>query len=724
MLKATAKRKAQEATAAIKSIFKKKKKVDATNTPLDDVHQAASISPSSTPAPQPEATPPALPTRNKSPEIIELDESEEEEESSEAELGKYIDNWISPIYAFFNPTPDIGYEKGRRYHEFCCAAKGCRKGVRRYLDKTDAKSTSNMRKHAKTCWGVERVEAADSAANLGEARKMVNSLKDGSITAAFERKGKGRVTYSHRQHTKAETKAEIKHEGKINFATDAWTSPNHRAYVALTAHFEHNGTPISLVLDVIEVAKSHTGANLAQAFKEVLHDFGIADKILGVTCDNASNNDRMIDDLADSLPNFSPINHTRCFLHVTNLVGKTLVKQFDVTKKAADAELSAAEQELQDIADGLDHEAEMLAAARRETEDGAEEEGGDDIDGWVNEAVYLTDEERGRLEEESRPIKLVIAKLRKIAFKTIHSSTLLGPAWIACLKDLGLTVRIMPRDIQTRWNSTHDMLEFAIEYHNALDKFTADRKNDLRKYELSPNEWKIATQLRDVLLVLKDATLFFSRSTPNLATVIPAMDYIDTRLTTQGHNTGYAAPIRAAIGLAKKTLNRYYTLTDSSEVYRIAMILHPRHKLSYFRTASWPQEWIDTAEDLLRSEFERSYRLEELSEDEDMGDIGDEVVRPSNAGPSPRSKKAKINLFDKLPALATPARNELKDELRRYLDCDPEQVENVLLWWYEHRAVYPCLSRMALDYLSIPATSVDVERLFSCGRLLLSHVRS
>lgn len=31
---------------------------------------------------------------------------------------------------------------------------------------------------------------------------------------------------------------------------------------------------------------------------------------------------------------------------------------------------------------------------------------------------------------------------------------------------------------------------------------------------------------------------------------------------------------------------------------------------------------------------------------------------------------------------------------------------------------------MALDFLTIPPTSVDVERLFSRGRLLLSHVRS
>lgn len=71
--------------------------------------------------------------------------------------------------------------------------------------------------------------------------------------------------------------------------------------------------------------------------------------------------------------------------------------------------------------------------------------------------------------------------------------------------------------------------------------------------------------------ILKDATLFFSRSTPNLATVIPAMDLIDARMTTYSRDTKYSPSIHAAVRLAKKTLDRYYELTDTSEVYRIAM---------------------------------------------------------------------------------------------------------------------------------------------------------
>ncbi|KAF9541912.1 hypothetical protein CPC08DRAFT_615488, partial [Agrocybe pediades] len=54
--------------------------------------------------------------------------------------------------------------------------------------------------------------------------------------------------------------------------------------------------------------------------------------VLSITCDNASNNDVMIDELEDRLPEFSSLNHTRCFLHVNNLVARTIVKQFDAPK--------------------------------------------------------------------------------------------------------------------------------------------------------------------------------------------------------------------------------------------------------------------------------------------------------------------------------------------------------------------------------------------------------
>lgn len=99
----------------------------------------------------------------------------------------------------------------RRSHVFRCRGKGCKVIVRRFLDTKNARSTGNMRKHviACSCWGKAVLDAADSAANADEVRtKIVDGiLKNGSITEAFKRKGKGKRTYPNRPLSRAEIKA-------------------------------------------------------------------------------------------------------------------------------------------------------------------------------------------------------------------------------------------------------------------------------------------------------------------------------------------------------------------------------------------------------------------------------------------------------------------------------------------------------------------------------------
>ena len=111
--------------------------------------------------------------------------------------------------------PAIETLNGRRAHVFSCIAESCKgKGksprlVNRFVDKHDAKSMSNLRKHAKKCWGEDVVKAADETKDINLARGIVakSGLGNPKITAMFERvKGKGAVTYSHTQHTKTETK--------------------------------------------------------------------------------------------------------------------------------------------------------------------------------------------------------------------------------------------------------------------------------------------------------------------------------------------------------------------------------------------------------------------------------------------------------------------------------------------------------------------------------------
>ncbi|THU95823.1 hypothetical protein K435DRAFT_819612 [Dendrothele bispora CBS 962.96] len=206
--------------------------------------------------------------------------------------------WNTPVYAFFDPVLSIEYVNRRKCQVFKCSGTSCRKQIRRFQDTGDANATKGLIKDLKGT----------------DARKAVSTyLKQGTITAAFKRENKGVVTYSHRQHTRTETRAEIvrwvaessrpyaivkdrgfqclmktgrpgyylphpttvsrdvkmvfaktrrrvaqwlqNYDGKLNFATDAWTSPNHRAYIAVSIHLEREGVPLSFLLDFIEVAK-------------------------------------------------------------------------------------------------------------------------------------------------------------------------------------------------------------------------------------------------------------------------------------------------------------------------------------------------------------------------------------------------------------------------------------------------------------------------------------
>ena len=68
---------------------------------------------------------------------------------------------------------------------------------------------------------------------------------------------------------------------------------------------------------------------------------------------------------------------------------------------------------------------------------------------------------------------------------------------------------MMPRDVLTRWNSTYDMLEFAVEYREAIDLITGNQRMKLRQYELSEEDWEIEMKLCDVLKVGHFSFYFF-----------------------------------------------------------------------------------------------------------------------------------------------------------------------------------------------------------------------
>lgn len=167
--------------------------------------------------------------------------------------------------------------------------------------------------------------------------------------------------------------------------------------------------------------------------------------------------------------------------------------------------------ELAELAKGIELE-DLVAIAQDKSEEN--EKCVDWIDKWED----MTREERDELEESVHLVTHVLVKvrsavfrisqsltgttmpqLRKLAFAVVNSMTILLPMWFSLLNALKMGSRKMPQDVTMRWKSTYDMLLFALEYREAIDKMSGDKTNNLRKYELSEEEWRLASQLCDVL---------------------------------------------------------------------------------------------------------------------------------------------------------------------------------------------------------------------------------
>jgi len=115
----------------------------------------------------------------------------------------------------------------------------------------------------------------------------------------------------------------------------------------------------------------------------------------------------MIDELRLLLEAFLGVsNQTQCFLHIINLVAKSVLHQFEPPNGRDKDLLSEAMKELVALAEDLE---ESLDDHNGEDDDNDELED-DDEDGEQDEHKGMSDEEIVELEESVQPVRLVLAK--------------------------------------------------------------------------------------------------------------------------------------------------------------------------------------------------------------------------------------------------------------------------------------------------------------------------
>lgn len=167
---------------------------------------------------------------------------------------------------------------------------------------------------------------------------------------------------------------------------------------------------------------------------------------------------------------------------------------------------------------------------------------------------------------------------------------------------------------------------------------------------------------------------------------------------------------------------KYFHLLKVSPLYYAAVILHPGGKFDYFEN-KWGRydkgAWVKGVRSSFRAlykEYEANYEAthHHISSSEDESQPPHEIDPYDAFNRIPARKRRKTAL----------ACSDEYSEYFEYDDEDDQDIDDVLAWWEKKKDKYPVLYTMAMDILSIPGMSAEIERIFSAAGQMITEERN
>ncbi|KAL0212225.1 hypothetical protein RCL1_005851 [Eukaryota sp. TZLM3-RCL] len=259
----------------------------------------------------------------------------------------------------------------------------------------------------------------------------------------------------------------------------------------------------------------------------------------------------------------------------------------------------------------------------------------------------------------------------------------------------------IPTDVSTRFNSTYLMLRSYLQLLPFInDYLDSSSDNSISSLKLSDVQALQLMKLKDFLLDFYKATKFLSGE-----------QYVGVSLMTsiwEKNTEKVLAPANNLPQWLRSSCSRtaYLILKYNPFVYNsltfACMFLDPRFA------------WMNMTEKLKKDSYFNDFKS--LYESKIV------LQRNNESLGSGSMNNASLDDEDSfLLSLQRPVVYQEKDELERYGDVVPINMKDCpLQWWKVHQLEFPILSNLARDYLTIPATSVPCERVFS----IAGHIKS
>ena len=220
---------------------------------------------------------------------------------------------------------------------------------------------------------------------------------------------------------------------------------------------------------------------------------------------------------------------------------------------------------------------------------------------------------------------------------------------------------------------------------------------------LNAHQWATVRDLAATLRPFMDVTELMSASSyPTLSMVLPVLDGLQHVLST---STGGLDCLRAVF---TRLLADKFGDVFSDDDLCAATVVDPRFKLSPFDTDDRHQKAMTATIAAMQSVVA-------------LQSAPSVATPPPEPVPSTSAQTNATSIWDKLdrqtPTTVTPATRSsasLQHELDLYV-ADPNIPRSAcpLQWWQSHTSTFPVVAEVARRMLSIPATSVASERLFS-----------
>ncbi|KAF8995763.1 hypothetical protein BDQ17DRAFT_1250400, partial [Cyathus striatus] len=276
-------------------------------------------------------------------------------------------------------------------------------------------------------------------------------------------------------------------------------------------------------------------------------------------------------------------SRTRCFAHIINLVAKSFIAFFfrkprkKVVEIAGDAVQPIIEEDDNtdlDNDEAISEEADATSDATS-NDDGREMHDNAVIKTFEGKAILIMEQEDIIIEESECRIALgIFPRISGLACR-IHDITTLKEKFNKLIEDdeeFSGNTRTLAQRVPTHWNSDLDCLSAHIYFQPIIEQLTGNSNNNLSGFHLSEEQWKLAQQVEEVLLLFQRFTELFSKQdVPLVVDALPELENLKTSLEWARDDTDAADVIRVGAQAALLVLDKYSVFTSDCEVYQVAM---------------------------------------------------------------------------------------------------------------------------------------------------------